>query len=89
MYVGSAISEASASTRAGNVESSPLLGRRPSARNHPRTVFTSFVRAPTRASRVPHIVFRSRDARLGTCTDGRSIRHDTSLRDPGIAPSGL
>jgi hypothetical protein len=64
----------------GNVETWPLRGRRASARNQPRTVFTSLVRAPTSASRIPHIVLRSRAARLGTCTDGRSMRHDTSLR---------
>ncbi len=43
-------------------------------------VLIIFVRAPTSASRMPQIVFRSRDSVFGMCTDGRSTRQETSLR---------
>src|SRR5678815_2875520 len=42
-------------------------------------LLTSFVRTSTSSSRAPHTDLSSRDAGVGMCTDGRSMRHDTSL----------
>jgi hypothetical protein len=47
--------------------------------SHPRTVLMSLVLVPTSASRIPHIDFHSLDCFAGMCTDGKSIRQDTSL----------
>jgi hypothetical protein len=54
---------------------SPELGPQPA-----RVLLMCFVRVATRTSRLRHSDFSSRDSADGTCTDGRSSRHDTSLR---------
>jgi len=59
-YGGNRPSPYSWRTRAVKVAVSPPRGRRPSARSHPRTVLSTLVRAPTRASRIPHNVLRCR-----------------------------
>jgi hypothetical protein len=61
-------------SRAFLVES-PELGPQPA-----RVLLMCFVRVATRTSRLRHSDFSSRDSADGTCTDGRSSRHDTSLR---------
>jgi len=66
-------------TRAGKLSALPDRIDRTPPRIHPRTVLINLVRDCTSASRIPHIVLRSRDSVDATCTDGRSIRHDTSL----------
>jgi hypothetical protein len=66
-------------TRLTKVVLGPVRMRTAWPRSQLRTLLISLVRAPTRASRMPQIVFHSRERALGMCTEGRSMRQETSL----------
>src|SRR6267142_654121 len=65
--------------RSAKVSVTPLPMRRPWPRSQPRRLLISLVRAETTASCIPQMLFHSRDRALGMCTEGRSIRQETSL----------
>src|ERR1051325_9314523 len=66
-------------TRTANVAVPPVLTLHSWVRNQPRALLISLVRHSISSSRLPQTDFNRLDNSEGTWTDGRSIRHETSL----------